>query len=283
MNQVRDLFRRTSLLFVKYPVLWLPLVLADVLRTLLQSFAQPLTRNALLAAAPRSTITGGIAGPPPQWKIELIVGAIGFAAVVLGLFFLLYALGVVARAVQPERSIDRQTPELHFQIPEGIATVLAQVAGLAALFYLFLAEIVNGFVVSRAAHAHMAATPLQWLVFAVVAPVFLLVLYLAVAPLRRYVLRVQAAASAAPPQADARHERKLPYFLLLALAALCSNLASLGIASALQRRMGAVRFAPSTTLLLLQVMTSIATALPYAYAMSGFSLSPRSDEPETES
>lgn len=195
MNQVRDLFRRTSLLFVKYPVLWLPLVLADVLRTLLQSFAQPLTRNALLAAAPRSTITGGIAGPPPQWKIELIVGVIGFAAVVLGLFLLLYALGVVARAVRPERSLDRQTPALHFQIPEGIGAVLARVAALAALFYLYLAEVVNGLVVPRAVRAHLAATPLQWLIFAVVAPVFLLVLYIAIAPLRRYVRRVQASST----------------------------------------------------------------------------------------
>ena len=67
VNHVRDLFRRTSLLFVKYPILWLPLVLADTLRTLLQYFTQPLTRGALLAAAPRSSLTGAIAGPPAQW------------------------------------------------------------------------------------------------------------------------------------------------------------------------------------------------------------------------
>ena len=272
MNQVRDLFRRTSLLFVKYPVLWLPLVLADVLRTLLQSYTQPLTRGALLAAAPRSSITGGIAGPPPQWKVELIVGGIGFAAVALGLLLLLYALGVVARAVRPERSIDRQQPELHFEIPVGLGAAWVQIAGLALLFFLFLGNFVNAVVVPRAVRAHMAASHLQWLVFAVTAPAFLLVLYLAVGPLRRYARRVQAAAHTAAPSDVV--EARLPYFLLLAAAAVCSNLASLGIALLLERRLGAVRFAPSLTLLLLQVITSVATALPYAYAMSGFSLSP---------
>lgn len=274
MNQVRDLFRRTSLLFVKFPVLWLPLVLADTLRTLLQYFAQPLTRGALLAAAPRSTITGGIAGPPPQWKVELIVGGIGFAAVALGLLLLLYALGVVARAVRPERSIDRQQPELHFEIPVGLGSAWVQIAGLALLFFVFLGEFVNAVVVPRAVRAHMAASHVQWVIFAVTAPAFLLVLYLAVGPLRRYVLRVQAAAHTAASRST-HGEARLPYFLLLGAAAVCSNLASLGIALLLQRRLGAVRFAPSLTLLLLQVMTSVATALPYAYAMSGFSLSPR--------
>ncbi len=273
MNQVRDLFRRTSLLFVRYPILWLPLVLADTLRTLLQSFAQPLTRGALLAAAPRSSITGGIAGPPAQWKVELIVGGIGFAAVALGLLLLLYALGVVAGAVRPERSVDRQQPELHFEIPVGLGAAWVQIAGLALLFFVFLGEFVNAVVVPRTVRAHMASSHVQWLVFAVTAPAFLLALYFAVKPLRQYVRRVQAAAHTMAP-ADIAGEGRLPYFLLLAAAAVCSNLASLGIALLLQRRLGAVRFAPSATLLLLQVMTSIATALPYAYAMSGFSLSP---------
>lgn len=273
MSHVRDLFRRTSLLFVKYPILWLPLVLADTLRTLLQSFAQPLTRGALLAAAPRSTITGGIAGPPPTWKVELIVSVIGFGAVALGLLLLLYALGVVARAVRPERSIDRQQPELHFEIPEGLGAAWLRIAGLALLFFVFLGEFVNAVVVPRAVRAHMAANHLQWLIFAVTAPAFLLVLYLAVQPLRRYVLRVQAAAHTATPRTG-QGEARLPYFLLLAAAGVCSNLASLGIALLLERRLGAVRFAPSATLLVLQVLTSVATALPYAYAMSGFSLSP---------
>ena len=98
-------------------------------------------------------------------------------------------------------------------------------------------------------------------------------LFFAVRPLRRYVRGVQAAAHTADPL-GAEGEATLPYFLLLAAAAVCSNLASLGIALLLQRKMGEVRFAPSLTLLLLQVMTSVAAALPYAYAMSGFSLSP---------
>ena len=273
MNQVRDLFRRTSLLFAKYPILWLPLVLADVLRTLLQYFAPPLTRGALLAAAPRSSITGAIAGPPAQWKVSLIVGGIGFAAVALGLLLLVYALGVVARAVRPERSIDRQQPELHFEIPVGLGAAWVQIAGLALLFFVFLGNFVNAVVVPRAVRAHMASSHVQWLIFAVTAPAFLIVLYLAVKPLRRYVLQVQAAAHTAETRSG-EGEARLPYFLLLAAAAVCSNLASLGLALLLERRMGAVRFAPSATLLVLQILTSVATALPYAYAMSGLSLSP---------
>ena len=274
MNDTRDLFRRTSLLFVKYPVLWLPLVLADTLRTLLQWYAQPLTRAALYLAAPRSSITGGIAGPPPQWKISLIAGGIGFLALALGLFLLIYALGVVARAVRPERSIEAQRPALHFQIPAGILPAWLRIAGLAALFFLFLSEFMPTVVLTWAVRHHMKAGHVQMLFFGLATPALLAVLYLAVQPLRKYVLRVQSVDSPLATGRDASQEAKFPYFLLLALAALFSNLAALGIAYLTQRALGAVRVAPSLSLLLLQVLTSVATALPYAYAMSGFSLSP---------
>ncbi len=274
LNLTRDLFRRTSLLFIKYPLLWLPLVIADTLRTLLQWYAQPLTRAALYLAAPRSALGGGIAGPPAQWKISLIAGGIGFLALALGLFLLVYALGVVARAVRPERGVEAQRPELHFQIPTGILPTWLQIAGLALLYFLFLSEFMPSVVLTWAVRRHMTAGHLQLLFFSLAAPALLAVLFLAVQPLRRYVLHVQAADSPFAAERDASREAKLPYFLLLALAALCSNLAALGIAYLTQRALGTVRVAPSMTLLLLQVVTSIATALPYAYAMTGFSLSP---------
>ena len=252
---------------MKYPLLWLPLVLADALRTLLQWYAQPLTRNALLAAAPRSALGGGIAGPPPQWKIDLIAGGIGFAALVLGLFLLLYALGVVARAVKPHASVDRQRPQLHFQIPEGILPAWLRVSGLAAVFFVYSTVFLYTAVVPWAAKAHMRPGTVQWLLLAFVVPAFLLMLYLAVNPLRRYVQRVQ-------DQPEKFAGERLPYFLLLAAAALCSNLASFGIAYLTRRAVPAGQVTPALSLLLLQVLTSVASALPYAYAMAGFSLSP---------
>ncbi len=267
MNDILDLFRRTSLLFTKYPILWLPLVLADILRTLLQWFSQPLTRAALLAAAPRSAIGSGIAGPPRAWKINLIGGGIGFLSIALGILLLLYALGVVARALQSEAELRRQQPHLHFQIPEGLGIVWLQISGLAALFFLFFAEFVSAVIGPWATRSHMKPGLAQTLILSFAIPVLLILLYFAVGPLRRFILRVQS-------QLRERQEARLPYFLLLVLVALCSNLAVFGISFLTRRSLPATAVAPSLPLLTLQILINVATAFPYAYAMTGLSLSP---------
>ena len=187
MNDTRDLFRRTSLLFAKYPILWLPLVLAEIFHTMLQWFSQPLTRAALLAAAPRSAIGGGVAGPPAAWKINLIGGGIGFLSIALGIVLLLYALGVVARALGPGADLRHgKQPELHFDIPVGIGFAWLQIAGLAAVFFVFSAEFVSVVVVPWATRSHMKPGLVQTVILSGVVPVLLLILYVAVGPLRRF-------------------------------------------------------------------------------------------------
>lgn len=271
MNDTLNLFRRTSVLFAKYPILWLPLVLADVLRTLLQWFAQPLTRAALLAAAPRSAIGGSIAGPPPAWKINLIGGGIGFLAIALGILLLLYALGMVARALAPNADLRRHKPEVHFQLPAGIGLAWLQTVSLTALFYLFSAEFVSTVMVPWATRSHMKPGLVQTAILSFVVPVALVILYFAVGPLRRYVLRAQS-------QPEARQGARLPYFVLLAAVALCSTLAAFGIGYLTRRSMPAGGVTQSLPLLTLQILISVVAAFPYAYAMTGLSLSPEESE-----
>ena len=262
VNATRELFRRTSIVFTKYPVLWLPLVLADVLRSLLQWFSQPMTRAVLFAAAPRSAIGGGISGLPSPSKIALITGGMSFVVTVLGLLLYLYALGVVARAVDADARTPARTPAMHFDIPAGLGKVWLQISGLALLFTLYSTGVINAVVLPIAMRSHMRPTSLQTLVWVCVLPVLAGILFVAVGPLRRYVLRIQE-------QPLFRQGPSGPYFLLLAGSAVVSTLASMAI----RLLTGHPRIQPSLGLLLLQVVASAATAFPYAYAMTGLSIS----------
>ncbi|MGI4854735.1 MAG: hypothetical protein ACRYF4_11910 [Janthinobacterium lividum] len=267
MNDTLDLFRRTSLLFAKYPLLWLPLMLAEVLRTTLQWFSLPLTRAALLAAAPRSAIGGNIAGPPAAWKINLISGSIGFLIMALSVLMLLYALGIVARALQPAADLRRHQPELHFQAPSSLGVTWLQITGLSALFFLFSAGFVSAVVAPWAGRARLTPGVVQAIILSFVVPVLLVILYIAVGPLRRFVLRVQS-------EQESREGARLPYFLMLVAGALFSTLASLGVGYVTRRSMPAGGVTQSVGLLTLQILIAVVTAFPYAYAMTGLSLSP---------
>ncbi|MGI4757197.1 MAG: hypothetical protein ACRYGF_10150, partial [Janthinobacterium lividum] len=64
----------------------------------------------------------------------------------------------------------------------------------------------------------------------------------------------------------------------------CSNLAAFAIGYLTRRSMPASAVGPSLPLLTLQILISVVTAFPYAYAMTGISLPPRTidvsdDEP----
>lgn len=267
MNDTLNLFRRTSLLFAKYPLLWLPLVLAEVLRTVLQWFSVPLTRAALLAAAPRSAIGGNIAGPPAAWKINLISGSIAFVVMAISVLALLYALGIVAKALRSEADLRRHQPELHFQVPDNLAVTWLQITGLSTLFFLFSAGFVSAVVAPLAGRSHLTPGMAQTLILSFVVPVMLVLLYLAVGPLRRFVLGVQS-------QPESSEGARLPYFSMLVAGALFSTLASLGVGYLTRRSMPAGGVTQSVGLLTLQILIAIVTAFPYAYAMTGLSLSP---------
>ncbi len=266
MNATRDLFRRTSHLFAKYPVLWLPLLMADVLRSLIQLLSRPVTRAALLAAAPKSAF-GGVAGAPSAAKIALIGGALGFLVTAIGLFLYMYALGVIARSLERDAFTSKpRAPELRFSSPKGLLQAWLQTAGLAAIFVVFTTAFISGVVLPWTSRARFKPGNVQWIALAVIVPAAAVLLYFAVDILRRYVLRVQ---SLSPLENGPRS----PYFLLLLVTALFSNLAAFGIAYATRRSMSVPGVAQSLPFLLFQLLVSAATALPYAYAMIGLSLS----------
>lgn len=250
-------------------MLWLPLVVADVLRTLVQWLSSAVTRAALLASAPRSVLGGGVAGMPSPAKIALIAGGIGFVVTAVGLLFYLYALGVVARAVDPDARTGIRKPVLQPSTPDGLWHAWLRISGLAAVYILFSGTLVSAVLVPRAARAGVKAAVLQWLVAGVMLPVIAAVLYLSIGTLRTYVLRVQE-------QPASRRGAPVPYFLVLAASSVCGTLVSFGIAY-LTRRSGSPAVT-SNAFVILQVLTSVITAFPYAYAMTALSLSPTQEE-----
>ncbi len=274
MNATRDLFRRTSLLFAKFPILWLPLLMADVLRSLIQLFSRPVTRAALLAAAPKSAL-GGIAGAPSPGRIALISGTMGFIITAIGLLLYIYALGLIARSLRKETFIsETRAPELSFTVPEGLLAAWLQAIGLAAVFIVFSGTVVTAVLIPWTSRKHSQPGTVQWIALAVFVPAVALILYLAVNFLRRYALRVQSR------PLDETGPR-MPYFLLLITTALFSNLAALGIAYATRRSMSVPGMAQSLPFLLFQLLVSAACALPYAYAMTGLSLPLRPVQEDT--
>ena len=170
----------------------MPLVVADVLRSMVQWFSRPVLREALLASAPHSVLGGGIAGMPSPAKIALIAGGIGYVVTALGLLFYLYALGVVARSIEPDARTGIRKPVLDSSQPDGLWPAWLRVCGLAAVYLLFTGALVSTVLIPRAARAGIKAATLQWLVAAVVLPVAAVVLYFSIGTLRTYVLRVQA-------------------------------------------------------------------------------------------
>ena len=216
VNATRELFRKTSHFFARFPILWVPVLLADLLRTLIGTFVPQLTRGALLAAAPKSAL-GGIAALPKPATIAAISSGIGFAATALGLLLYLYALGIVARALVKSTQHPSWRPTLNFEFPRGIWPAWLQVCGLAALFALLSAIVISWIVRSG-----LKGGAFQFCVFAVIIPLIAVLLYPAMLVLRRYVLKVQTGvAYEAWP--------RLPYYLLVFAAVLCSNLAGTAI------------------------------------------------------
>ena len=261
MNPTLDLFRRTSQVFVRFPILWVPLLLADVLRAVLNTFVPQLVRGALLASAPKSAL-GGIAALPKPGTIAAISAGIGFAATAIGLLLYLYALGVIALALMDRTDHSSWKPKLNFDFPRGIWGAWLQACALAALFALFSATVISWIVRSGARGGSVQAR-----VFAAVLPFLTLLIYPATVLLRRYVLKVQGeAANDAWP--------RLPYYLLLLASAIASNLAGTGIAFATRRTSAMPGIRQSFAFLLLQMLTSLAAAFPYAYAAVGLSLRP---------
>ena len=265
MSQTSDLFRRTTSIFTAHPVLWLPLVVADVLRSSVEWLSRPLTRAALLASAPRSVLGGGIAGMPSAAKIALIGGGIGFVVTAIGLLFYLYALGVVARAIDADARTGIRKPALHSDIPDGLWAAWLRISGLAAIYILFSGIMISAVLIPRALRAGVKPASLQWLVAAVVLPLVAVVLYVSIGTLRAYVLRVQE-------QPPSRRGKPLPYFILLVTAVVCGTLVSFGIAY-LTRRTASQGITNTSLFFLLQILISVVTAFPYAYAMTGLSLS----------
>jgi hypothetical protein len=266
LSQTSDLFRRTTAIFTAHPILWAPLVCADILRSMVQWFSRPVLRAALLASAPRSVLGGGIAGMPSQTKIALIAGGIGFAVTALGLLFYLYALGVVARSIDPDARTGLRKPLLDSGQPDGLWPAWLRICGLAALYLVCSGTLVSTVLIPRAARAGAKAASMQWLIAAVALPLVAVVLYFSIGTLRTYVLRVQA-------QPLTRRGETMPYFLMMIAAVVCGTLVSFAIAY-LTRRSATPAIANSTAFLLLQVIASVITAFPYAYAMTGLSLSP---------
>lgn len=272
VNETGSLFRRTTVLFTRYPILWLAPLLADVLRSLVQWFSRPLTRAALIAVAPRSVLGGGVAGVPSPAKMAIIGGGIGFCVTALGLLLYLYALGIVAKSLVPSASLASRKPELNFEIPEGLGVAWFRSSMLTAVFLFFSVSFVSNLLLPWAGRIHLKPGTIQTLLFACVLPVLLLVLYFAVGVLRRYVVHVQS-------QPLSHMGSRLPYFTLLVVSALASNLAAFGIAY-LTRSKVVPAMTQTLSFLILQILISAATAFPYAYAMTGLALSP-DDAPTT--
>jgi hypothetical protein len=266
LSQTSDLFRRTTAIFTAHPILWAPLVCADIARSLVQWFSRPVLRAALLASAPRSVLGGGIAGMPSQTKIALIAGGIGFVVTALGLLFYLYALGVVARSLDPDARTGFRKPNVDSALPDGLWPAWLRVCGLAAIYLICSGTLVSSVLIPRAAKAGVKAATMQWLIAAVILPVIAIVLYLSISTLRAYVLRVQT-------QPLTRRGQPLPYFLMLIAAVVSGTLVSFAIAY-LTRRSATPAIANTTAFFLLQVLASVITAFPYAFAMTGLSLSP---------
>ena len=245
-------------------------MVADVFRTAVQWLSRPVTRAALLASAPHSVLGGGIAGMPSPGKIAFIGGSIGFIVTAIGLLFYLYALGVVARAIDADARTGIRKPTLHSGMPDGLWPAWLRICGLALVYVLFTGLLISAVLIPRAVHAGFKPASLQWLVAAVVLPMVALVLYVSIGTLRAYVLRVQE-------QPLSRRGDSLPYFLLLIAAVVSGTLVSFGIAY-LTRRSATPAVTNSNAFFLLEVLVSLVTAFPYAYAMTGLSLSPQ--EPE---
>ena len=267
MNQVTDLFRRTTRLFTAHPILWLLPLLADVFRSLLQWASRPLTRAALMAAAPKSALGGSIAGAPSARSIALIGGGIGLLVTALGLLAYLYALGVVARSLDPDATNTFRKPVLRFEPPRGLIQAWWKITALAVVFVLYSSMLVTAFLVPQAARAGLKVGAVQFLLFALVAPVLMLLLYLSIDILRTYVLKAQA-------QPMWKRGPRLPYFLLMVVSGVVSNAAALGIGALTGRGSR-----PGVALIILQVLASAATAFPYAYAITGLSLALPNDPP----
>ena len=166
-------------------------MVADVFRTAVQWLSRPVTRAALLASAPHSVLGGGIAGMPSPGKIAFIGGSIGFIVTAIGLLFYLYALGVVARAIDADARTGIRKPTLHSGMPDGLWPAWLRICGLALVYVLFTGLLISAVLIPRAVHAGFKPASLQWLVAAVVLPMVALVLYVSIGTLRAYVLRVQ--------------------------------------------------------------------------------------------
>ena len=244
----------------------MPLVAADVMRSLVQWFSRPVLRAALLASAPHSVLGGGIAGMPSPGKIALIAGGLGFVVTALGLLFYLYALGVVARSIDPDARTGIRKPVLDSGLPDGLWPAWLRVCGLAAIYMVCSGTLLSTVLIPRAVRAGVKAVTLQWLVAAVVLPMIAIILYFSIGTLRTYVLRAQA-------QSSSRRGEPMPYLIMMVAAVVCGTLVSLGIAY-LTRRSSTPAIVNSTAFFMLQVVASVITAFPYAYAMTGLSLSP---------
>ena len=244
----------------------MPLVMADVMKSAVQWLSRPITRAALIASAPRSVLGGGISGMPSPAKIAIIGGGIGFVVTALGLLFYLYALGVVARAVDADARTGIRKPLLDTSMPDGLWPAWLRICALAALYVLCSGVVLSAVIIPRALRAGVNANSLSWLAAALVIPLIALVLFLSIRTLRTYVLRVQM-------QPAERRGEPLPYFLMLVAAAVCGTVVSFGIAY-LTRRSATPAIANSSVFFILQLLASVVTAFPYAYVMTGLSLSP---------
>jgi hypothetical protein len=148
---MRNLLKRASYLFWQYPVPWLPVLAADVLKFWVVASGHRLSHILTLAMLPHSVLTGTVYSPfgSRMMSISLVIGLFTWGTNFCGVAFYCWGLGILVKAVSAlsaTRELEHPKLKLEWRLPKGwlqcsLLILLAYICAMAVwgfvVFYCF--------------------------------------------------------------------------------------------------------------------------------------------------
>ncbi|MDR3736406.1 MAG: hypothetical protein P4L10_12825, partial [Acidobacteriaceae bacterium] len=148
---MRTLLKRASYLFWQYPVLWLPVLAADVLKFWVVAGGHSLSHIVTLAMLPHSVLTGTVYPPfgSQMMSIYLVGGFFTWGTNFCGVALYCWGLGILVKAISAlpaTRELENPKSKLEWGLPNGwlrysLSILLAYICAVAVwdfiAFYCF--------------------------------------------------------------------------------------------------------------------------------------------------